>query len=223
MIQNYGNKYLIHWGIKGQKWGIRRYQNPDGTLTPEGRKRYSSNVYSSIKNSSIKNANTINSLIRFKKDIKEQVLTDKKYEKISQLYTKLKNINLEKEYYEPGNKIYDKYYKEAVEKAVEDAKKHGYDIPDPDNKYYDYFIDPFFDFEKGEKEFKESNPNHKEWDKTYDEIQKEIKKVTKDIIDEKYYNRPVTGLNGNYNTTFGNKVEEIVDDAIFNLYDDLKY
>lgn len=31
---------LMHHGIKGQKWGIRRYQNPDGTLTPEGRKRY---------------------------------------------------------------------------------------------------------------------------------------------------------------------------------------
>lgn len=32
--------YLIHHGIKGQKWGIRRYQNPDGTLTAEGRQRY---------------------------------------------------------------------------------------------------------------------------------------------------------------------------------------
>lgn len=29
--------YLSHHGIKGQKWGIRRYQNPDGTLTAEGR------------------------------------------------------------------------------------------------------------------------------------------------------------------------------------------
>ena len=31
---------LHHWGIKGQKWGIRRYQNKDGSLTPAGRKRY---------------------------------------------------------------------------------------------------------------------------------------------------------------------------------------
>lgn len=36
-----GNKdYLMHHGIKGQKWGERRFQNPDGTLTPEGKARY---------------------------------------------------------------------------------------------------------------------------------------------------------------------------------------
>lgn len=32
---------LQHWGIKGMKWGIRRYQNKDGSLTPAGKKRYS--------------------------------------------------------------------------------------------------------------------------------------------------------------------------------------
>lgn len=37
------NDFLMHYGIKGQKWGIRRYQNPDGTLTAEGRKRYGFN------------------------------------------------------------------------------------------------------------------------------------------------------------------------------------
>lgn len=31
---------LYHWGIKGMKWGIRRFQNKDGSLTPAGRKRY---------------------------------------------------------------------------------------------------------------------------------------------------------------------------------------
>ncbi len=34
------NNQLYHAGIKGMKWGVRRYQNSDGTLTPAGKKRY---------------------------------------------------------------------------------------------------------------------------------------------------------------------------------------
>lgn len=37
-MSHYG--YLAHHGIKGQKWGIRRYQNPDGSLTALGRRYY---------------------------------------------------------------------------------------------------------------------------------------------------------------------------------------
>lgn len=35
---------LQHWGIKGQKWGRRRYQNKDGSLTKAGQKRYNKEV-----------------------------------------------------------------------------------------------------------------------------------------------------------------------------------
>lgn len=30
---------LFHWGVKGMKWGVRRYQNKDGSLTSAGKKR----------------------------------------------------------------------------------------------------------------------------------------------------------------------------------------
>lgn len=35
-----GSDEFYHWGIKGMKWGVRRYQNKDGTLTPAGKRRY---------------------------------------------------------------------------------------------------------------------------------------------------------------------------------------
>ena len=36
----YSNRYLAHHGILGQKWGVRRYENKDGTLTEAGKERY---------------------------------------------------------------------------------------------------------------------------------------------------------------------------------------
>lgn len=46
---------IYHFGIKGQRWGIRRYQNEDGTLTQEGRKRYGK-LYDQMKRQGKSNA-----------------------------------------------------------------------------------------------------------------------------------------------------------------------
>ena len=45
MKKVYYSNELTHWGIKGQKWGVRRYQNEDGTLTEAGKRRYAKELH----------------------------------------------------------------------------------------------------------------------------------------------------------------------------------
>lgn len=42
---------LCHHGIKGQKWGVRRFKNEDGTSTNEGKVRYNSEAVDKFKDS----------------------------------------------------------------------------------------------------------------------------------------------------------------------------
>ena len=46
------NNYLAHHGVMGMKWGVRRYQNEDGSLTAAGRKKYAKRLYKQLKKTS---------------------------------------------------------------------------------------------------------------------------------------------------------------------------
>lgn len=43
-MTDYYDNELYHYGVKGMKWGVRRYQNKDGSLTNAGKKRYDGDI-----------------------------------------------------------------------------------------------------------------------------------------------------------------------------------
>ena len=48
---------LQHYGVLGMKWGVRRYQNANGSLTSEGRKHYSNEEKFKVRKDKFKKSN----------------------------------------------------------------------------------------------------------------------------------------------------------------------
>lgn len=69
---------LYHHGIKGQKWGVRRYQFSDGSLTPEGTKRYGNKSGSST-NAANRVSRMMNQKVKYAVNSTRTQITGKQY------------------------------------------------------------------------------------------------------------------------------------------------
>ena len=92
-----------HHGIKGQKWGIRKYQNADGTLTEAGKQRYNKisndaafqkEFFKAAGNDALKEAKTKKEKDDIKKVMKRDQKELSKYEEL--LKTSITDKNIKK-------------------------------------------------------------------------------------------------------------------------------
>lgn len=81
------NKELQHHGIKGMRWGVRRYQNKDGSLTDEGRRRASGEQSVNSSSNKSKESAKVKSGKTCKKSMSDE-----------EMAAEVKRMNLQKQY-----------------------------------------------------------------------------------------------------------------------------
>ncbi len=108
---------LYHHGVLGQKWGVRRYQNKDGSLTAAGRQRYSKNL----------KFETGDQFFRYSNKVEKGSLSNTYMmnapSDIKNYYLDAKNVRL-------GFKTYDKLYMTKISALDKGTIKRGKDVID---------------------------------------------------------------------------------------------
>lgn len=166
---------LMHYGVLGMKWGVRRYQNSDGSLTSAGRRRYSKDLKKELSNKQYRYGTGEN--YKNNKLIKA-IYKDKNRLAVRE---KLKNTN-----YDGPNKDYDPTTDpKIVKKAKAEFRKQVGRSPKSgnyhDDKQMGYIIDNIADRTGAYKKAEKLNaaPN---WDKAYKEYVDTSNKIISDYL-----------------------------------------
>lgn len=93
---------LMHYGITGQHWGVRNYQNEDGSLTPAGKERYSVGASTSDPKKDIKVTRAMKSQYRLKKNLDQPIREKIKKEKEQGKQPNKYRQRMEEKYREQG-------------------------------------------------------------------------------------------------------------------------
>ena len=140
---------LYHHGIKGMKWGVRRYRNADGTLTEKGKKKYDRTDKKWFRENVRYDTGSKKSMAIAGKEIREAGYAWKKY-----MDAFKKN---------PDSKETKKLYDEYQQKSLDELNKLVTLFEPPSKRTIKYVRDNFGNLEVT---FLEEMPNNKQTHKT---------------------------------------------------------
>ena len=110
---------LYHFGIKGMRWGVRRYQNPDGSLTNAGKKRLSKGHTSNEENDSSNKPSTKSSSTKTFKEMSDDELR----QAITRIQLEQQYKNLSPKNVSKGKKFVDTVANDVLKPAAIDIGK----------------------------------------------------------------------------------------------------
>lgn len=110
---------LYHFGIKGMRWGVRRYQNPDGSLTNAGKKRLKKGQTSNEETDSSNKSSTKSSPTKTVKDMSDDELR----QAINRIQLEQQYKNLSPKNVSKGKKFVDTVTNDVLKPAAIDIGK----------------------------------------------------------------------------------------------------
>ena len=208
------NTELYHWGIKGQKWGVRRYQNADGTLTNAGKKRYAKDLRVTAERAAKVRGISTDATTAIKGKVGKQ-LTESEVASIHSKHKKWMELETEAQANEAkidayavkvGKKLYD-----------EEMKRNGDAYPTEKDKYK---LMEYCTYDDG---YSAAEKDHPDWfkaekaaSKAYDEYMAEVAKATDRLLGS-YGNMPAYSIPSIYGGQINVKLNSAVKDAIGEL------
>ena len=210
--------YLAHYGVVGMRWGVRRYQNKDGSLTAAGKKRNAKELSRYAKQEAYKTDRPSSVINGLKSTISDKI-SDDDVKRVKDKYNKWIDMVRSEDRHE---KEINAYSEKIAKKFYDDELKRNpdvYDTPKLKSKLFEYA--------KYEVGYDQAKKDHPEWfvddaayDKAWNDYRTETKKVVDKLVGKYGHIKIDTFSSGKASSIY---LDSLIGDVVNSLADDYKY